>query len=81
METAVFTGRVRKPWFKKINPLWWVMNDDDPYPPGWYHPEWQSWRRWMTWHVIRNPFHNLAHYVVGVKYRNFTVIGTGETTD
>jgi hypothetical protein len=78
-----FSGRIRKPFWKKLTGFawWWWMNDDDPGPPDWYHPEWSSLRRWLTWHAIRNPLHNFAHYVLGVKDRNFTVIGTGPTTD
>lgn len=80
-ESAVFSGRTHKPFLHKINPIWWLKNDDDPLPPDWYHPEWSGWRRWLTWHVVRNPGHNFMHYVLGVKDRNFTVVGTGSTTD
>ena len=57
------------------------MNDDDPYPPNWYHSHWSPWRRFLTWHFIRNPGHNFMHFVLGVRDRNFTVYGTGSTTD
>jgi hypothetical protein len=74
-ETFIWITRVRKPLSKKLNPIWWFQNDDDPDPPTWYHPEWAGWRRMLTWHVIRNPGHNFMFYVVGVQDRNFTVWG------
>jgi hypothetical protein len=45
-----------KPWYKKLNPVWWVGNDDDPPPIG--YTEW-GW-------FLRNPFHNFYFYVIGV---------------
>ena len=74
-DSFTWTGRVRKPWYKKFDPVWWFENDDDPQPPAWYHPEWSEWRRWLTWHAVRNPGHNFMFYVLGVQDRNFTVWG------
>lgn len=77
MESFTWTVRVRKPWYKKINPIWWWMNDDnqtiDQAP--WYHPEWPRWRRWLIWNVFRNPLQNLRSFVLGVQDRNYTVTG------
>ena len=77
MDTYTWAGRTRKPLVKKINPVWWVMNDDnqtvDQAP--WYHPEWSYRRRWWTWNVWRNPLQNLRSFVLGVQDRNFTVTG------
>lgn len=76
-DTFIFTGRVRKPLGKKLNPVWWVQNDDeqtvDQAPD--YHPEWPHWRRWLIWNVFRNPLQNFRAYVVGVQDRNYTVVG------
>jgi hypothetical protein len=72
-----FTGRVCKPWYKKINLIWWFENDDnqtvDEAP--WYHPEWPEWRRKLIWNVFRNPLQNFRSFVIGVQDRNYTVTG------
>jgi hypothetical protein len=62
IETVEVTGRQRKLWCKKINPIWWFLNDDeqrvDDGTADWYHPEWPDWRRWFYWNVFRNPLQN-----------------------
>lgn len=47
----------------KINPVWWIGNADEPIPPDWYRPN--ARMRTFLWH-LRNPIHNLSHYVIGV---------------
>jgi len=47
----------------KFNPVWWLGNADEPTPPDWYRPNGRM--RTFLWH-LRNPSHNLSHYVVGV---------------
>lgn len=42
--------------WQKLNPLFWVGNADDEPPAGY-----TAW----TW-FLRNPFHNLFFYVIGV---------------
>lgn len=76
-DSHTFTDRVRKPFYKKINPVWWLMNDDEQTvdEASWYHPEWPQWRRWLVWNVIRNPLQNFRAYVIGVEDRNYTVTG------
>ena len=87
-ESYTFTGRIRKPWYKKINPIWWVQNDDeqtvdqapwyhgpDHTVQGWMGPEWSHTRRWIYWNIFRNPLQNFRAYVVGVQDRNYTVFG------
>jgi hypothetical protein len=76
-DSFVFTGRSRKPWYKKINPVWWFQNEENQTvdQAEWYHPEWSYRRRWWTWNVIRNPLQNLRSFVLGVQDRNYTVIG------
>lgn len=77
MDSHTFTDRVLKPWYKKINPVWWFMNDDNQTvdQADWYHPEWPYWRRWFVWNVIRNPMQNFKSFVIGVQDRNYTVVG------
>lgn len=58
-----YKGRIKKPLSKKINPLWWIKNDDDPPPAGYSALAW----------FLRNPFHNLFFYVIGVADRNYRV--------
>jgi hypothetical protein len=52
-------------WYNKLNPIWWFLNDDEPYPPAWYLPGKPSWLRFPAWY-IRNPMSNFADYVIGV---------------
>jgi len=68
-----FDTRVRVDWRKKLNPMWWVANDDDPVPPDWY-------THGAIWWWLRNPFHNFMFYVVGVSDRNYWVIGRSPPT-
>ena len=70
--SATVTGRIRQPWQKKINPLWWFRNDEEPTPP-WYMPG--KWYRVAAWYA-RNPLQNFSKYVIGVYDRNYTVTGT-----
>lgn len=73
--SAIVTGRERMPLYKKLNPLWWFGNTEEPRPPeGLYvgNPEWLRVLRWY----LRNPFQNFGKYVLGVYDRNYTVTGT-----
>jgi hypothetical protein len=51
---------------KKLNPIWWIANADDPLPP----PNYRQGRhcRKIFWN-LRNPFHNFTFYVIGVADR------------
>lgn len=52
--------------------LWAIFgNDDDPYHPSDYQPGWPEWRRRLYWFALRNPFHNLTFYVLGVAGKSF----------
>jgi hypothetical protein len=79
IETVEVTGRQRKRWHKKINPIWWFLNEDeqrvDDGTADWYHPEWPHWRRWFYWNVFRNPLQNFRCHVIGVQDRNYKVTG------
>lgn len=76
-DTMRFSGRARKPLLSKINPAWWVLNDDnqtvDQAP--WYMPAWPHWLRSLFWNVFRNPLQNFRSFVVGVQDKNYTVVG------
>lgn len=57
-------------WKKKINPLWWFGNIDDPNPPD---DKWvgeAQWYRKLRW-FLRNPFHNFTFYVIGLADRMY----------
>jgi len=61
-------------WKQKINPWWWMLNDDDPVyaipadgtpvKNDWFHPTWPQWFRKIAW-GWRNPTCNLDRYVLG----------------
>lgn len=72
---STVTGRVLQPWQKKINPLWWFKNDEEPNPPDWELPGKPQWLRVIAWYA-RNPLQNFSKYVIGVYDRNYTVVGT-----
>jgi hypothetical protein len=56
------------PWYKKINPIWWIGNSNDPingpedHPQ--FHPTKPTWIRKILW-GIRNPLHNFFFFVIG----------------
>jgi hypothetical protein len=74
-QIASVTGRVEQPIWKKLNPVWWFLNEDEPDPPEWQLPGKPYLIRQLSWYA-RNPLQNFGKYVVGVRDRNFTVIGT-----
>lgn len=57
---------------QELNPVFWIGNSDEPVAPAWYKPG-DPGRNWK-WHV-RNPFHNLTFYVIGIADKDFTRIG------
>jgi hypothetical protein len=73
--TASVTGRIQEPIWKKLNPVWWFLNDDEPDPPDWQLPGKPYLVRQLSWYA-RNPFPNFGKYVLGVYDRNYTVVGT-----
>ena len=72
--TGSVTGRVRQPIWIKLNPVWWFLNDDEPDPPEWQLPGKPFVLRQLSWY-LRNPLHNFGKYVLGVRDRNYTVVG------
>lgn len=75
LSSATVTGRVKQPWWKKIQPWWWLMNDEEPRPPADMYQGKPEWLRLLLWY-LRNPFQNFGKYVIGVYDRNYTVTGT-----
>ena len=55
-------------FYDKLNPVWWFGNIDEPAAPAWYRPD--SKHRNFLWH-LRNPLHNLDHYVIGISDKTF----------
>src|SRR5262245_11840247 len=74
-QTASVNGRVERSIWKKLNPVWWLLNDDEPDPPDWQLPGKPYLIRQLSWY-LRNPLQNFGRYVVGVYDRNYTVVGT-----
>lgn len=64
------------PWYKKINPLWWTGNADDPingpedHPK--FHPTKPLWQRKFLW-AVRNPLHNFFFFVIGLEDQPWVV--------
>jgi hypothetical protein len=73
--TASVTGRETQPMWKKFNPVWWFLNDDEPDPPDWHLAGKPYLIRQLSWYA-RNPFQNFGKYILGVSDRNYTVVGT-----
>ena len=68
-------------WKKKINPIWWMGNYNDPInrtnPDGTlahadYLPGKPKWLRAFLW-AFRNPFHNFCFFVIGLEDRKYLV--------
>lgn len=57
---------------QKLDPHFWIGNNDDPEPPDWYLPD--DPKRLRKWYV-RNPFHNFTFYVLGIADLDFTRVG------
>ena len=68
-QTASVSGRVAQPTWKKLNPVWWLLNDDEPDPPDWQLPGKPYLIRQLSWYA-RNPLQNFGRYVIGVSDRN-----------
>jgi hypothetical protein len=72
MVVSFVTGRDPRPTIKKLSPIWWVYNSDDPTPPSEYMPDKPDWLRTLMWYA-RNPLHNVAFYVIGVADRDYSM--------
>src|SRR5690349_10699067 len=58
--------------WRKMNPIWWFGNADDPVPPENYRKG--KCCRQFTWRV-RNPCHNFTFYVMGIEDKPHTRVG------
>jgi hypothetical protein len=61
--------------WKKLNPIWWLLNSDDPIedePQMW--PDKSLWLRHILW-FLRNPAANFMCYIIGVKDYSPIAIG------
>ncbi len=60
----VWEPKFKVSFLKKLNPIFWFGNLDDPAPPEWFSGSRLAW----FW---RNPMHNLCFYVLGFcQYRS-----------
>jgi hypothetical protein len=50
---------------RKLAPIWWFLNQDDPKPPPDKWKDKPQWMRYLLWY-IRNPLHNFTFYVIGM---------------
>jgi hypothetical protein len=55
-------------WQQKMDPSFWLGNNDDPEPPVDYLPGEPD--RLSKWY-FRNPFHNFTFYVIGIADKEF----------
>lgn len=59
---------------KKVNPLWWLANEDRDYDPDFMPDKPHKVRKF--WFAVRNPGHNFTHYVIGVAHKDTVRKGT-----
>jgi len=57
----------------------WFGNDDEPDPPAAFWPGYPQLVRVIAWHW-RNPLHNFAAYVIGVKGKQFIFVASQPNT-
>jgi len=74
VDEVLVEGRQKFPLYKKLNLLWWFLNESESVPADWYHPQQNFCFRLLSWY-LRNPLQNAGNYVFGVCDRNFTVRG------
>ena len=72
IETKEWLGVPRIPWTRKINPIWWLGNEEGLDPK--YRPDWPMWKRQFFW-FFRNFAFNFFRFVVGVEDRDLMVTG------
>lgn len=52
---------------QKLNPLWWLQNDDDPIVPDWFKSPLSFISDQSYWMYLRNPLHNFTNYIIGIR--------------
>jgi hypothetical protein len=75
-DRGVHYGKPRehgKVGLKKLNPIWWLGNEDEDYDPKWKPDKSHGWRKFT--YAVRNPGHNFTHYVIGVADRDYVRYG------
>jgi hypothetical protein len=77
IETVEVSERIRKPLWKKLNPMWWFGNEGEQTvdEAPWYMPHRPRIVRYIFWNFFRNPMMNFRNYVIGVGDRTYTVVG------
>lgn len=85
IETVPVTDHVAIPWYRLINPLWWLQSTGDA-SMSWTAPEInngevylpsignQLLRNTMWW--FRNPAGNFVGFIIGLDGVNYSVTGT-----
>lgn len=63
IETITTPGIGLRPWYKKINPIWWFGNDEAPATAT------------FTYKYLRNIAQNFRWYVIGVVDRPHSIKG------
>lgn len=80
MNSSHHSARHNIPFWKKLNPIWWLGNYDRPYDESFtffgknIDSTYPTVVR-KTLFAIRNPGHNFTHYVIGIADRNFNSFG------
>ena len=77
VESVAVTGRTSQPFRKKLNPVWWLLNDGEQTldQAPWYKSDYPWLIRYLFWNFLRNPMMNFRNYVIGVGDRNYKVLG------
>ena len=77
IESVAVTGRTSQPFRKKLNPVWWLLNDGEQTvdQAPWYKSDYPWLIRYLFWNFLRNPMMNFRNYVIGVGDRNYKVLG------
>ncbi|HEY7247714.1 MAG TPA: hypothetical protein VH678_27915 [Xanthobacteraceae bacterium] len=57
IESVAVTGRTPQPLRKKLNPVWWFLNDGEQTvdEAPWYKPDYPWLVRYLFWNFLRNP--------------------------
>ena len=58
-QTASVSGRVEQLIWKKLNPAWWFLNDNEPDPPDWQLSGKPYLIKQLSWY-LRNPLQNFG---------------------
>jgi len=59
---------------KKLNPIWWFLNDHDKKAPIDFRPGSYGILRELLW-LLRNPLHNFTFFIIGISDKPFVIRG------